>query len=224
LFQGADPVLLIETWHFPCQHLPYVEGFDSLAVACTVQLGKTKAIKHSGGVVTYFRSHLNLNLTQWKEGSHDSYLSIQVNRGVAPNLFICVVFVAPISSKHESKSLFQNLAVDIAKVQILGGMVLLGGDFNARTAMLLNTIDTNDLCEMLQALEFIEIEQLGIVVKRQNRDASVGGWGRELLDLCYDVGLLIFNGQTLSDESGEFTCLANGGHNIVDYIVGSPAV
>jgi hypothetical protein len=189
-----------------------------------VQLGKTKAIKHSGGVVTYFRSHLNLNLTQWKEGSHDSYLSIQVNRGVAPNLFICVVFVAPVSSKHESKSLFQNLAADIAEVQILGGMVLLGGDFNARTAMLLNTIDTNDLCEMLQALEFIEIEQLGIVVKRQNRDASVGGWGRELLDLCYDVGLLIFNGQTLNDESGEFTCLANGGHNIVDYIVGSPAV
>jgi hypothetical protein len=26
------------------------------------------------------------------------------------------------------------------------------------------------------------------------------------------------------DESGEFTCLANGGHNIVDYIIGSPAV
>jgi hypothetical protein len=27
-----------------------------------------------------------------------------------------------------------------------------------------------------------------------------------------------------SDESREFTCLANGGHNIVDYIVGSPTV
>jgi hypothetical protein len=36
--------------------------------------------------------------------------------------------------------------------------------------------------------------------------------------------LLILNGQIPSDESGEFTCLANGGHNIIDYIIGSPAV
>ncbi len=33
LFQGADLVLLTETWHFPSQHLPHVETFDSLAVA-----------------------------------------------------------------------------------------------------------------------------------------------------------------------------------------------
>jgi hypothetical protein len=33
LFQGANLVLLTETWHFPGQHLPHVEGFDSFAVA-----------------------------------------------------------------------------------------------------------------------------------------------------------------------------------------------
>ncbi len=49
MFQGADLVLLIETWHFPNQQLPHVEGFDSLAVARTMQLGRIKAIKHSGG-------------------------------------------------------------------------------------------------------------------------------------------------------------------------------
>jgi len=36
--------------------------------------------------------------------------------------------------------------------------------------------------------------------------------------------LFIFNGRTPSDESGEFICLANGGRNIVDYIIGSPAI
>jgi hypothetical protein len=36
--------------------------------------------------------------------------------------------------------------------------------------------------------------------------------------------LLILNGQTPNDESREFTYLANGGRNIVDYIVGSHAV
>jgi hypothetical protein len=79
IFQGADLVLLTETWHFPNQQLPHVEGFDSLAIARTVQLGRTKAIKHSGGVVAYFRNHLSPNLSQWKERSHDSYLWLRVN-------------------------------------------------------------------------------------------------------------------------------------------------
>jgi hypothetical protein len=40
--------------------------------------------------------------------------------GVAPNLFVCVVYAALVGSKHESKSLFQNLAIDIVEVQTLG--------------------------------------------------------------------------------------------------------
>jgi hypothetical protein len=55
LFQGADLFLLIETWHFPGQHLPHIEGFDSLAVTHIVQLGKRKVIKHSeGGLLLIF--------------------------------------------------------------------------------------------------------------------------------------------------------------------------
>jgi hypothetical protein len=136
-------------------------------------------------------------------------------------LFVCVVYVAPVGSKYENKSLFQNLAWNIVEVQTLGGIVLLGGDFNAHIVTLSNTIDTNDLCELLQAPELAKTEQPSIVTKRQNHDISVNDYDRELLDLCCDAGLLILNGQTLGDELGEFTCLANGGRNIVDYIIGS---
>jgi hypothetical protein len=145
--------------------LPNVEGFDSLAVGRIVQLGKTKTIKHSGGVVAYFRNHLGPNLSQWKEGSHDSYLWLQVNRDVTPDLFVCMVYIAPINFKHESESFFQNLVANIVEIQTLGGIVLLGWDFNAHTTMLLDTIDTNDLCEMLQAPELVETKQLGSMVK-----------------------------------------------------------
>ncbi len=110
MFQGVDLVLLTKTWHFPNQELSHVEGFDSLAVARTVQLGRTKVIKHSGGVAVYFRNHLSPNLSQWKEGSHDSYLWLRVNKSVAHDLFVRVVYAALVGSKHESESLFQNLA------------------------------------------------------------------------------------------------------------------
>jgi hypothetical protein len=92
-----------------------------------------------------------------EEGSHDSYLWLQVSKGVAPNLFVYMVYAASVGSKHESKSLFQNLAVDIVEVQTLGGIVLLGRDFNACTTTLPNTINTNNLCELLHELELAEI-------------------------------------------------------------------
>jgi hypothetical protein len=61
--------------------------------------------------------------------------------------------------------MFQNMEADIAEVQTLRGIVLLGGDFNAHIATLPDTIDTNDLCELLQVLKLVEIEQPSIVVK-----------------------------------------------------------
>jgi hypothetical protein len=126
-----------------------------------------------------------------------------------------MVYIARIGSKHESECLFQNLTTNIVEVQTIRGIVLLGRDFNVRTTTLQNTINISNLCELLQVLELVEIKQPSAV------DANVSGWGHELLDLCYDDGLLIFNGWTPSNESGEYTCLANGEHNIVDYIVNS---
>ncbi len=70
-----------------------------------------------------------------------------------------MVYGAPIGSKHESESLFQNLATDVVEVQTLGGIILLGRDFNACTIVLPNTIDTSDLCELLQAPELAKTEQ-----------------------------------------------------------------
>jgi hypothetical protein len=224
LFQDADLIFLTKTKHFPGQHLPHVEGFDLLTVARTMLLRRTKMIKHSGGVVAYFRSHLSPNLSQWKEGNHDSYLWLQVSKGATLDLFVCMVYVAPIGFKHESEFLFQNLATNIVEVQILRGIILLGGDFNACTTTLLDIIDISNLCELLQAPELIETEQPSVVAKRQNRNANVGNFGHELLDLCCDIGLLILIGRTTGDELGEFICLANGGRSTIDYIVGSPTI
>jgi hypothetical protein len=51
-----------------------------------------------------------------------------------------VAYTAPVGFKHENEALFQNLAGDIVEVQTLGGIVLMGWDFNARSIALSNTI------------------------------------------------------------------------------------
>jgi hypothetical protein len=42
----------------------------------------------------------------------------------------------------------------------------LGGDFNARIEVLPDTIDTSELCELLQAHEFVETKQPSVVAKQ----------------------------------------------------------
>jgi hypothetical protein len=41
--------------------------------------------------------------------------------------------------------------------------------------MLPDTIDTSDLCELLQVSEFAKTKQLSVVAKRQNCNANVSG-------------------------------------------------
>jgi hypothetical protein len=51
----------------------------------------------------------------------------------------------------------------------------LGGDFNARTTTLPDTIDINDICELLQMFELVETEEPYAMAKRQNRDVNISG-------------------------------------------------
>ncbi len=77
-----------------------------------------------------------------------------------------MLYIAFVGSKHKSESLFQNLVVDIVEIQTLGGIIILGMDFNVYIVVLPDTIDTNDFCELLQAPEFAETKQPNVVVKQ----------------------------------------------------------
>jgi hypothetical protein len=98
----------------------------------------------------------------------------------------------------------------------------MGGDFNAHIATLPNTIDTNAFVNCHKRLSSMRLSKQTLWLNNIIKMPS--GWGHELLDLCCDVGLFILNGWTHGDESGDFTCLANGGHNTIDYILGSPII
>jgi hypothetical protein len=62
--------------------------------------------------------------------------------------------------------MFQNMVADIVEVQTLEGIVLLRGDFNACTTTLPNTINTSNLCELLQTPKLVETKQPSVMVTR----------------------------------------------------------
>ncbi len=52
--------------------------------------------------------------------------------------------------------------------------------------------------------------------------AAPSGWYKELLGLCGAIDYHILNEQIAGDLTGEYTCLANHGHNTVNYMIASP--
>jgi hypothetical protein len=52
--------------------------------------------------------------------------------------------------------------------------------------------------------------------------AAPSGWYKELLRLCGATSYRILNRRVVGDLTREYTCLANHGHNIVDYMITSP--
>jgi hypothetical protein len=120
--------------------------------------------------------------------------------------------------------LFDNIA-KVGMIQDLGGNILLIGDFNARTSAADDYVDyryfANHMLDMLP----LGNDFLKVLPEQHNSDkGGLKGWHNEFLDLCSSLGFFILNGKVTCDESRECTCFANGGSNLVDYMVASPAL
>jgi hypothetical protein len=121
--------------------------------------------------------------------------------------------------------LFDNIAAEVGMIQDIGGSILLTGDFNARTSVANDYVDCRYFAEHMPDTLPLGNDFSKVLPKRHNSDkGGLKGWHNEFLDLCSSSGLFILNGRITCDESGECTGLANGGSNLVDYMVASPAL
>ncbi|CAB3983013.1 Hypothetical predicted protein [Paramuricea clavata] len=92
------------------------------------------------------------------------------------------------------------------------GKILLCGDFNARTGTLNDFIDN----------EFPENDfQIPIAIEKRCSKDSHNNYGRSLLDLCVGNNLIILNGRTKGDFTGQYTCHTYNGASVVDYAIAS---
>ena len=58
-------------------------------------------------------------------------------------------------------------------------------------------------------------------MKRQTKDMQYNRFGLSLIELCCTYDIHVLNGRLFRDIEGNFTCTANDGTSIVDYMIAS---
>jgi len=136
LFDDLYVVELTETHLFPDETPLHMPGFQCLhnpRPIFDMSFVRT-AVNHSGGVVVFVNDSWLDYVSLWKHSTDGTRLWLQFQHSGAASLFLDVVYAPPKGSPYDNEGLFDNIVVEVGMIQDLGGIILLIGDFNARTS------------------------------------------------------------------------------------------
>ena len=215
--QGHDIVALTET------HAGYDDNLEipGYVVKSLVRPKSSRARKYSGGIVLAIKKSISRSVTVI-ESESDNIIWAKINRrGAGKDLLIGIVYISPINSSYTNNVLpnqyktWEILEDEIMKFKSIYNICLLG-DFNARTAKLLDYIVNDD--DRYVDIPVDYIMDVGNT-KRNNSDQCTNVFGNRLLELCRASEIRIVNGRKLGDTSGKKTCYQWNGCSTVDYLL-----
>ena len=101
--------------------------------------------------------------------------------------------------------------------------LVLAGDLNARTKDFLDYIVEDDVDYIFGENNRYPADSF--CLPRQSKDMNThNAFGLSLVELCCAFDIHIMNGRLFDDTEGKFTCFANNGTSIVDYIIASSSL
>ena len=227
----AQIILLTETW----QELGgsfSLPGYACVSVAKHFQ--HQLARRPSGGIAAFIRNDVSPYVSQWRpleECSH-LWLHISADAGMAQDLYLCLCYLPPQNSTYYQSLAEHPLDVITREVHCASGLgvVLLAGDFNARTGCAPDWANHNDLADIYDYLEGAPAaasnDDSFRPSARHSKDPKLNSQGKALLQLCQECDVFLLNGRTPGDESGELTCTNpnQSGSSVVDYFAASPGL
>ena len=192
-----------------------------------------KHARKSGGIALYFKEKYSPHIKPLKGNDHEYALWSKLDKEVfGIELIIGAIYIPPVNSSYSHGDEFDILCHDIIDLHAEYDLpFLLIGDFNARSGTQKDyvsldkhiTENTNVPEEVNETFyNEVDMENLGILPQRANKDTKCDNNGCKLLDLCKSTGLVIVNGRIGCDKKiGSTTCK---GASTVDYVLASPTI
>ena len=213
-----DLLCFSETWREPKDHSLFEFNKDFVEFH---QPGYRNHLvgRPSGGMSLLVRKSVVRSVTVIFSDSYHYWCKIDKKAfGWNLDLFICFLYIPPSTSTlfRSGQSLsFDSLQAECA-IYERNGWVLLCGDFNARTSVVHDFIENDELDEFLPV--DVNYQPDYHLETRINKDASpVNTNGTALIDFCKSSGYRILNGRLFKESSSNFTCFTSNGNSVVDY-------
>ena len=162
-----------------------------------------------GGVAQLVADELECQVHVWKSRPADGVLWLRYSGipGLSADLLVAVCYLPPNQRPLVIKEWFQALEAECADARA-AGLVLVGGDINARTA----------------ARADGPTGEGDTAPPRESVDRKVNHHGRALLEFCEATGLRIANGRVAGDRPARPTSVGwdRSGTSVVDYFLCCP--
>ena len=150
---------------------------------------------------------------------------MEVNGNTIENehdLYVATVYNSPENSSYninnENNDIFIKLQNKIATFSE-SELLLIGGDFNARTGNLADCLHEDE--HDMKCQNFPNGYEIYKIRDRNNQDSTKNKYAEYLANFCITTNVHILNGRTQGDLSGEYTYCGRNGLSTVDYILTS---
>ena len=229
-----DIIVLSECWFNKASCID-LKGFKYIA-KCRKR--KKKARRDSGGLIVYIKENIWDGIKEINFEFEDGILITLCKSFFKLNndIHIYAVYLKPINSSRRSTDTnidpFEIVIDKIAELYEYEDIILLG-DLNSRTGNLNDIcfendpeVNTNNI--LSQILPIVPVDNnvtkedllnANLSLNRTHMDTKTNDYGHRLIRLVKMTNLVILNGRSENDLSGNFTFCSKKGNSPVDYII-----
>ena len=226
-FRNFDIVLLQETWA-KSTSVFNIDGYKYFNFARMLKNEKSK--RSSGGLGIFVRKFLLEGLSIVKT-FYDYIVWFKLGTNVTlldKPLYVAVVYFPPQGSVYSTEHDLYGILLQNVQMYLQDGYVIICGDYNARTGKLTDIaisycgkdIPNHDSISNFNIDTYKDTNVSKYDIERVNKDICVNLYGRELVEMCKAIDLVILHGRFDTDRAvGKYTRNDSTGKSVVDYVI-----
>ena len=205
-------IALVETHNIDKNDTLSIPGYQRIKVKNRPKTNSSP--KNSGGLAYFARPSITKYIIPINNTNRDT-IWIQIKKEILDkehDIYVGTAYLSPHKNNNESSKKILELFEEIMHFQ-KKGKVIIQGDFNARTNVISDTVPADRY-----DTSFIENPSADIPPRNSEDNAPADHRGKELIELCKSLGLVMLNGRKTGDLFGKYTSLQWNGSSVVDYV------